>query len=140
MKKYLLDTTPLAALLQGRAVAVSLLRPLLVADELATSMLVYGEVMEFLQGFPDVFARQSELELLLHDILPYNLTYPILARYATLRRSMRRPYGLGLIGDVDTLIAATALEHNLTVITADSDYDRVPGLIVMKIDRNSLRS
>lgn len=140
MKKYLLDTTPLAALLQGRVVAVSLLKPLLAADELATSMLVYGEVMEYLQGFLDVFTRQSELKLLLRDILPYNLTYPILTRYATLRRSMRRPHGVGLIGDVDTLIAATALEYNLTLITADSDYERVPGLSVMKIDRDSLRS
>lgn len=140
MKKYLLDTTPLAALLQGRAVAVRLLRPLLAAGELATSMLVYGEVIEFLQGLPDVSTRQNNLELLLHDILPYNLTYPILTRYATLRRTMRRPYGTGLIGDVDTLIAATALEYDLVLVTSDSDYDRVPGLTVMRIDRTSLRS
>lgn len=67
MRKYLLDTTPLAALLQGRQVAIERLRPLLVADELATSMLVYGEVVEFLQGFPDATQRENDLQTLLRD-------------------------------------------------------------------------
>jgi predicted nucleic acid-binding protein len=40
----------------------------------------------------------------------------------------RRPYGPGLISDTDTLIAATALEHGLIVVTLDSDFRRVPGL------------
>jgi predicted nucleic acid-binding protein len=43
---------------------------------------------------------------------------------------MRPPYGPGLIGDIDTLIAATALVHRLTVITLDHDFERVPGLSV----------
>ncbi|HEX8036633.1 MAG TPA: type II toxin-antitoxin system VapC family toxin [Ktedonobacterales bacterium] len=64
--------------------------------------------------------------------------YPILERFAELRRTMRKPYGPGLIGDVDTLIAATALEHGLTVVTLDSDYNRVPGLSVMLLTRNML--
>jgi predicted nucleic acid-binding protein len=140
VKRYLVDTTPLAALLQGRTAAVTLLQSLLVADELATSMLVYGEIVEYLQGLPDTVARQQDLEALLQDIFPFNLTYPILARYAMLRRSMRRPQGPGIIGDVDTLIAATALEHTVTLITCDTDFDRVPGLMLMKIDRTSLRS
>jgi predicted nucleic acid-binding protein len=50
------------------------------------------------------------------------------------RRKLRPPYGNGLIGDIDTLIAATALERNLTIITADHDYERVPQLKVKFID------
>lgn len=46
-------------------------------------------------------------------------TYAILERYADLRRQLRPPYGPGLIGDIDTLIAATALEHDLTLVTTD---------------------
>jgi predicted nucleic acid-binding protein len=38
------------------------------------------------------------------------------------------PYVPSLIGDVDTLIAATAFERNLTIITTDSDFEHVPGL------------
>jgi predicted nucleic acid-binding protein len=41
-----------------------------------------------------------------------------------------------MIGDIDTLIAATALVHDLTVVTLDSDYTRVPGLSVMLLMRN----
>ncbi len=53
--------------------------------------------------------------------------------YADLRRLLRSPYGAGLIGDIDTLIAATALERNLTVVTADRDSERIPGLQVKLI-------
>lgn len=63
------------------------------------------------------------------------LTYGILERYADLKRLMRPPNGSGLIGDIDTLIAATALEHNLTVVTLDGDFTRVPGLSVMHLPR-----
>ena len=36
---------------------------------------------------------------------------PIMEQYADFRRAMRPPQGTGLIGDVDTLIAATAYVH-----------------------------
>jgi len=36
------------------------------------------------------------------------------------------------------LIAATALERDLTVVTTDADYTRVPGLSVMLLDRRTL--
>jgi predicted nucleic acid-binding protein len=47
---------------------------------------------------------------MLREIYPYFLTYPILERYAAIRRQLRPPYGKDLIGDMDTLIAATAQE------------------------------
>jgi predicted nucleic acid-binding protein len=58
-------------------------------------------------------------------------------RYADLRRAMRPPHGPGLIGDVDTLTAATALDRNLTVVTTDRDFQRVPGLAVMLVSFKS---
>ena len=70
---------------------------------------------------------------------PYFITYPILDRYADIRRQLRPPHGPGLIGDIDTLIAATALERNLTVVTVDEDFRRVPGLDVILIPREDLR-
>jgi predicted nucleic acid-binding protein len=72
--------------------------------------------------------------MLLREVYPYFLTYPILERYADIRRAMGPPHGPGLIGDVDTLIAATALERRLTVITVDHDFTRVPVLIVHLMD------
>jgi predicted nucleic acid-binding protein len=57
-------------------------------------------------------------------------------RYAAIRLQLRS--GQGLIGDVDTLIAATALERDLTVVTLDSDFQRVPGLRVHLLTRHQL--
>ncbi len=48
---------------------------------------------------------------------------------------MRPPSGPGLIGDIDTLVAATALERNLIVVTMDADFQRVPGLTVELVPR-----
>ena len=38
------------------------------------------------------------------------------------------------IGDIDTLIAATALEEHVTLVTIDHDFERVPNLKVKLID------
>lgn len=64
----------------------------------------------------------------MHQIHPYALTYPSLERYGDLRRQLRPPRGPGLIGDLDTLIAATALALDLTLVTTDTDFQRVPDL------------
>jgi predicted nucleic acid-binding protein len=128
MKRYLLDTSILAAYLQNRKTAVELLSPWIKNKEAATSILVYAEVTEYIKGLSDFPKRASDLRLLLRTIYPYFLTYSILERYADIRRTLRPPKGTGLIGDIDTLIAATALERNLTIVTTDRDFERVPQL------------
>ncbi len=136
MKRYLLDTGPLAAYLHNRKPVVTLLTPLIAAREVATSSLVYAEVTEYILGLPNAKKRRQDLRQLLQEIYPYFLTYAILDRYATIRRSLRPPYGTGLIGDIDTLIAATAIERNLTLLTADHDFSRVPNLQMRFVDFN----
>ena len=139
MRRYLLDTGPLGAYLQGRQAVVHLVAPLLRAHEAATSILAYAEVVEYLKGFPDFVTLHTQLQRLLRHIYPYFLTYRILERYADLRRSLRPPYCPGLIGDIDTLIAATALERNLTVVTIDTDFQRVPNLRVILLSRATMQ-
>jgi predicted nucleic acid-binding protein len=56
------------------------------------------------------------------------MTAAIAARYGVLRRQPRPPHGPGLIGDIDTFIAATAIEPDLTLVTMDGDFRPVPGL------------
>ena len=128
MKRYLLDTSLLAAYLQNRKAVVELITPWIKKQEAATSILVYAEVTEYIKGLPDFPKRASDLRGLLRTIYPYFLTYSILERYAEIRRMLRPPKGSGLIGDIDTLIAATALERNLTIVTTDRDFERVPQL------------
>jgi predicted nucleic acid-binding protein len=139
MRRYLLDTGPLGAYLQGRQAVVNLVTPYLREHEAATSILAYAEVVEYIKGFPDFVTLHTQLRRLLRHIYPYFLTYRILERYADLRRSLRRPYGAGFIGDIDTLIAATALERNLTVVTIDTDFQRVPNLRVILLSRSTMQ-
>ena len=138
MSLYLIDTTVLAAGLFRRPAAVERLEPWIGQREAATSILVYGEIAEYLRAFPDMPRRQAELRDLLREVRPYFLTYSIMERYAVVRRALRTPHGPGLFGDIDTLIAATDLERNLTLVTSDSDFERVPGLAVILIPRRSL--
>ena len=128
MKHYLLDTSLVAGYLLDRKKAIDIVSPLIEREEAVTSILVYGEVVEYVKSFTAFRTYRESLQALLEQIDPLPLTYPILERYADLRRKLRPPYGKGLIGDIDTIIAATALEHDLTLLTIDTDYDRVPQL------------
>ncbi len=138
MRRYLLDTTPLAALLNARPAAVALITPWMQQHEVVTSSVVYAEVIEYIQGRPDFPARRAALRTLLREIYPYSPTYAILERYAAIRRQLRPPHGPGLIGDIDTLIAAAALERDLTLVSTDRDFQEVPNLKLMLIPRASL--
>jgi predicted nucleic acid-binding protein len=77
----------------------------------------------------------ASLRNLLRGLYPYDLTLAILERYANIRLALRRGR---LIGDIDTLIAATALERDLTVVTLDPDFQRVPNLKTMLLTRSQL--
>jgi len=113
MKKYLLDTYVVAGYLLVRKRAIKLVRPLLAQDEAATRMLVYGEVAEYVKKFADFSAYKASLEALFEHIFPYPLTYAILEQYADIRRTLRPRHQD--IGDIDTLIAATAIEGTATL-------------------------
>ncbi len=73
------------------------------------------------------------------EVFPYLPTFSVMDRYADVRRQLRQPHGPGLIGDVDTIIAATALVHDLTMVTTDIDFQCVPNLKVLLLDRHTLQ-
>jgi predicted nucleic acid-binding protein len=101
---------------------------------------VYGEVIEYLQQQPTEYARRRrDLLDLLAWILPYVPDFAVMERYAELRRRRKRPHGHGLIGNVDTMLAATALEQDLIVVTADGDFARVPDLKYVLLDRRTFQ-
>src|SRR5690349_1626058 len=101
--RYLLDANILAGVFLGRKGAVALADPWITNQEATTSVIVYGEVVEYAMGFADYKRRLAHLQALLDDIFAYPVTYAIMERYAALCRAMRVS---GLIGDIDTLIAA----------------------------------
>ncbi len=96
MRRFLLDTAPLTAYLQGRPAALTLITPWITQREVGTSELCYAEVIEHLKSFPNFERRQAQLRRLLREISPYSLTYAILERYADIRRQLRLPQGPGL--------------------------------------------
>ena len=126
MKRYMLDTSLLAAYFHNRTKAVHLMTVGVKDDEVATSILVYGEVIEYFKGLPNSEDNAAKLHKILDEIPPYPLTYPIMERYAEIHRYLR-PQHID-IGDIDTLIAATSFEENLTLVTIDHDFERVPKL------------
>jgi len=89
-------------------------------------------VIEYLKGLPNFQDKYMKFHLILREIPPYPLTYAILERYADIRRTLRPQHKE--IGDIDTLIAATALEHHLTLVTIDNDFARVPKLKVQLVN------
>src|SRR5258706_1779025 len=123
MKKYLLDTSLVAGYLLNREKAIALVSPLIERAEAATSILVYGEVVEYVKSFSAFPTHREKLQALLEQIDPLPLTYPILERYADIRRTLRPMWKE--IGDIFTLIAVTAFEYDLTLLNIAHEYDRI---------------
>jgi hypothetical protein len=68
MRRYLLDTDPLAALLLGQLGATRLVRPWIRNQEAATGTLVFGEVFKHLKGLPGYALRYPTLWNLLASV------------------------------------------------------------------------
>jgi len=136
MRAFLLDTGVMAAYLLGRPRFTRLIGSFVSNNQSATSIICYGEIYEYIQGRDDFAVAHDQLMQLfkLGAIYLYNLDLPIMVRYAQIRAALRR--GPGLIGDADTLIAATAMEHDLTLVTLDGDFQRVPGLQLHLVPRH----
>src|SRR5207245_3599028 len=107
MRRYLLDTSPLAALLLARPAAVALITPWMERHEAATSILAYAEVVEYIKGRSDFSRRHAHLRTLLGEVYTYFLTYRILERYDDLRRSLKRHHSPVFIIDIINLFSVT---------------------------------
>lgn len=136
MRRYLLDTSLLTAYLFDRPEALRLISPWVEKREVVTSILVYGEVNEYLLSKSQYSKFHSQLEKILRVIRPLYLTYRNMNRYGVIRRVLRPKRSL--IGDIDTIIASSALERNLTLVTTDTDFKRLPELKLMLIPRSEL--
>jgi predicted nucleic acid-binding protein len=111
MPNYLLDTSILAAYLFGRPGAVKLVSQWIARGEAATSILVYGEVMEYIRARPNFAQLRYQLRQLLINVRPYFLTYAVMERYGDVRQQLRRS-GWGLIGDIDTTRSSPRVRWN----------------------------
>ena len=122
--KYLVDSDWVVDYLAGKQQAVSLLTSVW-QDGIAISLITLGEIYEGIYYGRDPQRSEAVFRQFLRsvDVLPLNRS--IMQRSARIRGDLRQRGQL--IGDPDILIAATALYHNLTLLTRNKKhYQRVP--------------
>jgi tRNA(fMet)-specific endonuclease VapC len=123
---YLLDTDQVIDYLKGRQEIRSLISAL-GGDGLAISLITYGEIYDGIYGDPNPQLAEVGFTSLLTGVTVLPLTRQIMRRFARIRGNLRRT-GQRL-EDIDLLIAATALDHNLILITRNiQHFQRIPRL------------
>ena len=126
MTSYLIDTDWIIDCLHGRNDAIETMADL-AADGLAVSLMTYGELYQgaFYARNPDVALRGLRRFLQGKRLLPLNRA--IVEQFGVMRGDLKRR-GL-TIGDFDLLIAATALHHDLILLTRNRrHFSRIPDL------------
>lgn len=127
MTTYLLDTNHLSPLVTlDHPLRQILIERLESSDTFAISTLALTEFLFGIQMLPRVAANMKEWQKYQDAFVYYDIDRndAILASslQITLRRRGRQ------LHTVDALIAATALRHKLTLLTADKDFNVVPEL------------
>ena len=133
MRTHLLDTPILCEILLRRASTTAAVRELILASKAATSIVVVDEALERVIGMDDDVLRRDRVIQFQDIVYPFAIDFAIVERYGALRRALRPPHGPGLIGDIDTPIAATAIEHRTARVTMDHNFERAPGLDPLSI-------
>jgi tRNA(fMet)-specific endonuclease VapC len=134
---YLLDTNQCSRVIAGDPAILERLQ-IHRADLLSTCVVVQGELIYMAQRSEHLLANRSRIESFLRGIRIYpvdsetaghygDLKAAIMRHFAPQAKAQRRRVTLGQLGfdDNDLWIAATALRHGLTIVTADTDFTRM---------------
>lgn len=130
MSRILLDTSAYSAFMRGDEGAKVALQE---ADQIVLTPVVLGELRAgFLRG-----TRRSRNEALLarFQSAPRVRSVPMdddtSERYAAILDGLRRA-GTPISAN-DVWIAASAMQHGLRIVTTDPDFDRVPQILVRRL-------
>lgn len=127
---YLVDTDILISAAGGWPDAQQLIADIS-NDGAAISIVSLGEIFEGAFGGLEPAGTQGLMRLraYLEGFHIINLNDPVMERFARLRADLRRQGRL--IPDFDILIAATTLEHRLTLVTHNlRHFQRFPDLVI----------
>ena len=125
---YLIDTDWVIDLLASVPEAVQLLDRL-AQDGIAISIITYMEAYQGVERSPHPEEAQNKLSALLDSLPVVSLSPAVAQRCARLRETLRKQGKRVNARSLDLIIAATALEYNLTLVTRNTeDYADVPDL------------
>ena len=125
---YLIDTDWVIDLLASVPEAVQLLDRL-AQDGIAISIITYMEAYQGVERSPHPEEAQNKLRAFLDSLPVVSLSPAVAQRCARLRETLRKQGKRVNARSLDLIIAATALEYNLTLVTRNTeDYADVPGL------------
>ena len=114
--------------LNERPVAVELLNRLLL-NRLLISIITYGEIDEGIVFGRDPLRAAAVFQQVLRGVRVLPLSRATVRRFAVLRGTLRAQGQL--IGDMDLLIAATALQHARVLVTRNRrHFERIPELML----------
>lgn len=121
---YILDADWVVNALAKRRSAHTILNRL-APSGLAISWVTVGEIYEGAFGFSNPEPHLAAFRQFLHPLSILGLDDPTMERFAEIRSSLRRRGEL--IPDFDILLAATALRHDLVVLSFNIEhFERVP--------------
>lgn len=125
---YLLDSDWIFDYLGGRPEAGELLTTLW-PEGIAISIIGYLEVIEGIQGGRDPRRHRLGFRRFLKRVEVHGIGRPVAERAADIRIALRRQQRPIDHRALDILIAATAIQHRLTLVTRNiRDYQDIPGL------------
>lgn len=128
----LLDTSVFVARETGRPLGS-------LPDHVAVSVVTIGELQLGVLGAHDATsrARRGDTLALARSADPIPISEAVMVSWARLVADCRVAGITRMVKLTDALIAATAIEHGLPVVTQDDDYDRIaaahPPLRVIKV-------
>ena len=123
--KYLLDTTWVVEYLRGNEEIIKRTQQLQ-EQGLAVSIISVAELYEgvFRSNAPE--KNEAALNDFLKGVSVQDVTHEVSRTYGQIRAELLQK-GL-MIGAIDVLLAATTIAANLTLLTADRDFERIEPL------------
>jgi predicted nucleic acid-binding protein len=123
---FLIDSDWVMDWLKGRPGAARVLQPLRPLGW-AISLITFGEVYEGIYRSVDPPAHEATFQRFLANVAVLAPDQETMKRFTRIRGELRRTGWP--VGDLDLLIAATAIHHDLTLATRNvRHYARIPDL------------
>ncbi len=99
---------------------------------IAISVIALAELYEGVAGAPDRAQREQQLRMFVGDLVLLGVDFETARLFGIERNRLRRQGNL--FGSMDLLIGATALQHDLTLLTNNRrHFERIPNLVIESV-------